>query len=68
MLYGLPARADQRRRKFDPERLGGFEIDHRLVLGRRLHRKVRRVLAPEDVVYVAGSAPMRINSFWLSMP
>ena len=49
-------------------RLGGFEIDHRLVLGWRLHRKVRRLLAPEDAVYVAGSAPVRINSFRLSMP
>jgi hypothetical protein len=48
--------------------LGSFEVDHEFILGRRLHRKVRRLLAPEDAVYVAGSAPVRINSFRLSIP
>jgi hypothetical protein len=29
----------------EAERLGGLEVDHQVVLGRRLHRKVRGLLA-----------------------
>jgi hypothetical protein len=36
--------------------LGGLEVDHQLVLGRRLHRKVSRFLAPEDAIDVSGRA------------
>ena len=38
------------------ERLGGLEVDHQLVLGRRLHRQVGRLLALEDAIDVAGGA------------
>ena len=38
----------------EAERLGGLEVDHQLVLGRRLHRQVGRLLALEDAVDVAG--------------
>ena len=35
---------EQRRRDFEAERLGGLQIDHQFVLGRRLHRQVARLL------------------------
>src|SRR5262245_34788432 len=38
------------------ERLSCFQIDHQLVLGRRLHRQVGGLLALEDAVDVAGGA------------
>src|SRR5262245_23734553 len=38
------------------DRLGGLQIDHQLELGWRLHRKVGRLLAPEDAVDVTGRA------------
>jgi hypothetical protein len=40
---------EQRRRHVETDRLGGLEIDHQLVPDRRLHRKVGRLLALEDV-------------------
>ena len=45
----------------EAERLGGLEIDHQLVLGRRLHRQVGRLLALEDAVDVAGRAPVLVD-------
>jgi hypothetical protein len=39
------------------ERLGGFEVEHRFVLGRRLHRQVGRLGAAEYAIYVAGCVP-----------
>jgi hypothetical protein len=40
------------------ERLGGLEVDHQLVLGRRLYGQVGRFLALEDAVNVRGRAPV----------
>ena len=45
----------------EAERLGGLEIDHQLVLGRRLHRQVGRLLALEDAIDVAGRAPVLVE-------
>ena len=42
----------------EAERLGGLEVDHQLVLGRRLHRQIGRLLALEDAIDVAGRAPV----------
>src|SRR5262249_16303812 len=39
-----------RRRHRKAERLGGFEIDYQLVLGRSLHRQVGRLLALENAL------------------
>jgi hypothetical protein len=50
------ARGEQRRRDFESERLGGFQIDHQLVFGRRLHRQVGRLLALEDAIDIASRA------------
>jgi hypothetical protein len=44
------------KQNFEAERSGGLEIDGRLVLRRRLHRQVGRLLAFEDAVHVAGRA------------
>ena len=41
----------------EAERLGGFEIDHQFVLGRRLDRQVGGFLALEDAVDIAGRTP-----------
>src|SRR6266581_4394369 len=49
------------RRNFEAERLGGLEVEHQLVLGRRLHRKVGRLLALEDAIDIIGRAPQRID-------
>ena len=48
---------EQRRRHGEAERLGGFEVDHQLVLGRRLHRQVGWLLALEDAIDIACRAP-----------
>ena len=55
------ARASSDRRHVEAERLGGLEVDHQLVLGRRLHRQVGRLLALEDAVDVAGRAPVLVD-------
>ena len=41
--------------------LSGFKIDHQLVLGRRLHWKVTRLLALEDAVDIASRSPELVN-------
>ena len=45
----------------EAERLGGLEVDHQLVLGRRLHRQVGRLLALEDAIDVAGRAAVLVD-------
>ena len=45
----------------EAERLGGLEIDRKLVLGRRLHRQVGRLLALEDTIDVAGRAAKLVD-------
>src|SRR6516164_10660849 len=44
----LVSAGEHARRDVETERLGGLEIEHRLVLGRRLHRQVGRLVAFEN--------------------
>ena len=43
-------------RHVDAERLGGFEVDDQLVLGRCLNWELRRCRAAQDTIYV-GAGP-----------
>jgi hypothetical protein len=52
----LVGASEQRVRHVEAERFGRLEVDHQLVLGRRLHRKVGRLLALENAIDVAGRA------------
>src|ERR1700730_4033967 len=52
---------EQRWRHLDAERLGGLEVNHQFVVGRRLHRKVGGLLALENAVDVAGGAPELVD-------
>ena len=45
---------EHRLRHIEAERLGGLEVEHRLVPGRRLHRQVGRLLPLEDAVEPAA--------------
>ncbi len=49
------------RRHVEAERLGRLEVEHRLVLGRRLHWQVGRLLALQDAIDVAGRAPVLVG-------
>ena len=49
------------RRDVLPGRLGGLEVHHQLELGRRLHRQVTRLLAPQDAIDIGRGAPPLID-------
>ena len=55
------ARAEQRRRNVEAERLGGLEVDREPVLRRRLYWQVGRFLALEDAIYVPGREPVLVG-------
>src|SRR6516225_610404 len=55
-LDHLVGTSEQRRWHFAAERFRGFEVDHRLVFGRRLHWQVGRLLALKDSIDVASGA------------
>ena len=51
-------------RDFQAECLRSLEVDHQLVPGRNLHRQVRRLLALEDAVDVAGRTAAMVKEIW----
>jgi hypothetical protein len=54
----LVGASEHARWHFDAERLGSLEVDHQLVLGWLLDRKIARLLTLEDAVDVAGRVPV----------
>src|SRR6266540_5679256 len=45
----------------EAKRLRGFEIDHQVVLSRRLHRQIGRLLAFENPIYVPSCETVLVN-------
>src|SRR5216684_388650 len=50
----------EKQRYVEAKRFGGLEIDHQFVFGWRLHRKVGRLLAPEDAIDIGRRNPKLI--------
>src|SRR5262245_50179010 len=61
LLDHLVGLRQQRGRHGEPECFRRLQVDDQLVFGRRLHRKVNWLLAPEDAINVRGRTPEHID-------
>src|SRR5262249_33850735 len=61
LLDHLVGASEQHRGHVETERLGRLQIDHQLLFGRLLHRKVCRLLTLEDAIDVSGRLPKLIR-------
>jgi hypothetical protein len=61
VLSGVAGGRQERFRDGQTERLGGLEIDHQVVLCRRLHGQISRLLAPQDAIDVAGGLSILLD-------
>ena len=57
----LVGAGEHRRWNFEAKRFGGLEVEHKIGLGRRLHRQIGGLLAFEDAIDVAGRAPVWLD-------
>ena len=53
--------AEHSLRNSNTERLGGLEVDDQLVLGRRLHRQIGRLLSFENAIDISSRAPVLVD-------
>src|SRR6266536_1460420 len=60
LLDHLVGAQQQRLRDLEPERFGGLEVDHEVVPGWLLHRKLARLRPLEDLVDVDGRTPEHV--------
>ena len=58
----LVGSGEQRLRHVEPEGLRGFEVDHQLVLGWRLHGEIARLLALENAIDIARRVSELVDS------
>ena len=61
-LFDLLVGAQQNRWGYrKTERLGGLEVQDHLELGRQLHRKIARLLAPQDAIDITGGTTKGVD-------
>src|SRR6516162_8288833 len=61
LFKNLISAGKERRRHSEAECLSRLEVDHQLVFGRALHRKVGGLFAIEDAIHVGSSLPAWID-------
>ena len=61
LLDHLVRAREHGRRHLNAERVGSLEVDDEFVFHRRLHRQVRRLLAFQDAVDIAGGPPELVD-------
>src|SRR5262249_34675717 len=50
------------RRNGQAERLGGFNVDHQIVLRRQLEGQIAGLLAAQDAINIGGGAAVHLNA------